>query len=250
VKQKNHRFIALAIAALVVPVLLIGRAYSSDHADTPNIAANPGEDISDVYMFPSPSNANNVVLVMNVHPLIGAGMGTSTYFDPNVLYQFKIDNTGDGVEDLVIQAKFSGTGPTQQVSITGPLKPSTTGSTNVVEHSSNTTGVYNTTFSPAAGIQAFAGPREDPFFIDLDQLFTIFPDRATPITGTPIANPNAPQATSWRPAPGPGVTNPAVDFLSSHNFNVLSIVIELPRSMLTTPTNSVIGLWETTSIPQ
>jgi hypothetical protein len=215
-----------------VPAILITRGYASDHADTPNIAANPGEDITDVFMFPSPSNSNNVVLVMNVHPLINPGAGPATSFDPNVLYQFKIDNTGDGVEDLVIQAKFTGTGPTQTVAIAGPLRPSTTGSSNVVEKPNLVSGTLNTTFSPARNMTVFCGAREDPFFFDLDQFFTIFPDRATPLTGTPVANPNAPQALSFRPAPGQGVVNPAVDFLSAHQFNVLSIVVELPKSAL------------------
>lgn len=232
-KFKARLLTAIGLAALVVPAVLVKRAHASDHADTPNIAANPGTDISDVFMFPSTSNPNNVVLVMNVHPLIGPGAGPATSFDPNVLYQFKIDQNKDGVEDLVIQAKFHGTGPTQTVSIAGPLKPSTTGSTNVLETPWPTTGTINTTFSPTDGMQVFCGAREDPFFFDLDQFFTILPDRATPITGKPISNPNAPQATSWRPAPGPGVTNPAKDFLSVHQFNVLSIVVEVPRSMLT-----------------
>jgi len=232
-KHRVIAYCAIGLVALATPVFLIKRSHASDHADTPNIAANPGEDISDVFIFPSSSNPNNVVLVMNVHPLINPGSGPSTSFDPNVLYQFKVDNTGDGVEDLVIQAQFTGTGPTQGVAIAGPLRPSTTGNSNVKEKAYATTGTLNTTFSPTRGMTVFCGAREDPFFFDLDQFFTIFPDRATPITGTPVSNPNAPQATTFRQAPGPGVTNPAVDFLSAHQFNVLSIVIELPRSMLT-----------------
>jgi len=222
----------LGILAIGAPALLIHRGHASDHADTPNIAANPGQDISDVFMFPSATNAGNIVLVMNVHPLIGPGLGPTTYFDPNVLYQFKIDNTGDGVEDLVIQAKFGPAGPNQTVSIVGPVKPSTTGSTNIVEKGTVSIGTYNKTFSPVPGMKVFCGPREDPFFFDLDQFFTIFPDRATPINGIAVSNPNVPQATTWRPAPGPGVTNPAQDFLSVHQFNVLSIVVELPKGML------------------
>jgi len=225
-KHLVKKLVAVGVAALILPAVLITRAYSSDHADTPNIAANPGQDITDVFMFPSPTNANNVVLVMNVHPLIGPGEGTATFFDPNVLYQFKIDNTGDAVEDLVIQAKFTGTGATQKVAISGPIRPSTTGNANKIEHAFSTTGVYNTTFSPTPGMTVFAGPREDPFFFDLDQFFTIFPDRATPITGTAVANPNQPQATSFRPVAT------AQDFLSVHQFNVLSIVVELPRASL------------------
>lgn len=224
--------VLVGLLAIAAPAILIRRSHASDHADTPNIAANPGEDISDVFMFPSTSNSSNVVLVMNVHPLIGPGQGLNTYFDPNVLYQFKIDNTGDGVEDLVIQARFGTPGPNQTVTIIGPVKPSTTGSNNIVEKGSGKTGVYNTTFSPVPGMKVFCGPREDPFFFDLDQFFTIFPDRATPINGVAVNNPNVPQAGSWRPAPGPGVLNPAQDFLSVHQFNVLSIVVELPKSML------------------
>jgi len=229
---KTRGLFLLGILAIGAPALLIRRGHASDHADTPNIAANPGEDISDVYMFPSTKNPNNIVLVMNVHPLIGAGMGPTTYFDPNVLYQMKIDNTGDGVEDLVIQARFGAPGPNQTVKIVGPVHPSTTGSTNVAEKFTGTPGKYNTSFSPQPGMTAFCGPREDPFFFDLDQFFTIFPDRATPLNGVAVSNPNVPQATTFRPAPGPGVVNPAQDFLSVHQFNVLSIVIELPKSML------------------
>src|ERR1051326_6841483 len=114
------------IGAACIPALLLVRAHGSDHADTPAIAARPGADLTDVFIFPSPTNANNVVLAMCVHPLIPSGMGASVDFDPNVLYQFKIDNNGDFIEDLVIQAKFVGSGASQQVQISMG-KPITTG---------------------------------------------------------------------------------------------------------------------------
>ena len=225
-KHTKTKLIAVGLAAIVAPAVLIGVGRASDHADTPDIAANPGTDLTDVYIFPSPEDSNKVVLAMNVHPLIGPGQGATTYFDPNVLYQFKIDTNGDGVEDKVIQAKFTGTGPTQTVQISGPLRPSTVGTTNQLESPYPKSGTINTTFTPRAGVKVFAGGREDPFFFDLEQFFTIFPDRATPLTGTPVANPNTPQAAGWR---APGV---AKDFLSTGHYNVLSIVIELPRELL------------------
>ncbi len=223
--RKRALLTSAGLMILAVPFLLVQQATGSDHADTREVVAKPGTDISDVYMFPSPENPNNVVFVMNVNPLIARG-GTAS-FDPSVLYQFKIDRTGDAVEDLVIQAKFSGTGAGQTVRIAGPIKPNTTGNMNRLESLYPTVGTVGTTFSPTAGMRVYCGVAEDPFFFDLEQFFTILPDRGVPpnIT-TPPANPNQPMAGSWRSAAN------AVDFLSNGGFNVLTIVVELPKTAL------------------
>lgn len=197
--------------------------------------------MTDLHIFPG-SNPNNVVLAMSVRPLIPAGQGTPAKFsfDTDVLYQFKIDNTGDNVEDLVIQAKFFNTGAGQQVTISGPVKPTRTGTVTTREAPYLTTGTINQTFSPTAGMQVFAGPREDPFFFDLEQFGNILPDRLTPPglkPAPPAGQANIPQATSWRP---PGQ---AKDFLA--NLNVLAFVVELPKSRLG---NGKIRVWETTSV--
>lgn len=220
-------YAAIGLGVIVAPFIVVTRATGSDHADIREVVSQPGTDISDVYMFEAPSNPNNIVLVMNVNPLIPAGGGPAAFFDPNVLYQFKIDRTGDAVEDLVIQAKFGAPGAGQTVQISGPVKPSSTGTINRQEPANPTGGTINTTFSPRSGMKVFCGAREDSFFFDLEQFFTILPDRGVPpgLT-TPPANPNQPMATSWR-APGA-----AVDFLSNGGFNVLSIVVELPKTML------------------
>jgi hypothetical protein len=241
----------VGLAAIAAPAFLIGTGNASDHADTPDIAANPGTDITDVYLFPSETNPKNVVLAMSIHPLIASGQGGSVSFDPNVLYQFKIDNNGDAVEDLVIQAKFSDVGPGQQVMIAGPIKPSMTGTRSRLERTWDMVGTINTSFYPKDNIQAFAGAREDSFFFDLEQFFNILPDRAYPLSGVYVPNPNEPQATSWRPV------GQAVDFLSNGGYNVLSIVVEVPKQMLIAHGNdnrgpnrsSVIALWTTTSVP-
>ena len=103
-------------------------SLASDHADTAEIVNRIGGDMTDVFIFPSPNNPEDVVLVLDAHGLIPGGVrGVS--FDPRVLYQFKIDNTGDIVEDLVIQVKFGSPGPNQAVYVAGPYKPFTTGTT-------------------------------------------------------------------------------------------------------------------------
>ena len=227
---------ALAAGLGAAALLAALPASASDHADTPEIYDNPGTDLSDVFIFPSPEDAGNVVLVMNVRPLIPAGDGMNYWFDPGVLYQFKIDNNRDSIEDLVIQATFSGTGQNQRATLRGPTPPVMTGTDSKLVPANFVSGQINRTFAPRPGMKAFCGVREDPFFFDLERFYEIFPDRKTPLTKVPVADPNAPQALSWRPA---GVAN---DFL--YQFNVLSIVVELPRADLG---GGVIGVWCTTS---
>jgi hypothetical protein len=240
-KSIIKRSLAFTGTALVLTAGLIGvrNARGSDHADTPQIAASAGTDITDVFIFPSPTNSNNVVLTMCVSPLIPTG-GTRA-FDPDVLYQFKIDNTGDKVEDLVIQARFEGTGASQKVMISGPIAPPRIGTMSEVATALSVTGTTNASFSPASGMQVFAGVREDPFFFDLEQFFTILPDRATPISGTAVAlaDANTPKAATWRSA------SAAKDFLIG--FNLLAIVVELPKSALKGSADGKIGVWCTTS---
>lgn len=241
-------FTLLGIAAVITPMLMVHRSAASDHADTPDIFHNPGTDISDVYMFPSPQDSDKVVLAMNVHPLISQGQGRNTFFDPNVLYQFKIDNNGDAVEDLVIQARFKGQGPNQRLELRGPVQPNTVGVLNDDLRGRPINGSINTVINGLNGMKVFAGGREDSFFFDLEQFFNILPDRATPVTGQDVPNPNEPQSTTWR-APGQ-----AVDFLSNGGFNVLSIVVEVPKGLLrgrqgNSAQRNVISLWTTTSVP-
>jgi len=224
--MRRKKFIAAAGGAILVAAVGVQFAIASDHADTQEVVDRPGTDISDVYIFPSPENPDNVVFAMNVNPLIARG-GTAS-FDPDVLYQFKIDMNDDGREDKVIQVRFTGTGANQKVFVSGPSAPNQVGTTNTLLTSNWTAGDVNTPFvMPQLGGKVFAGVREDSFFFDLEQFFTILPDRGVPSGLTsPPTNPNQPMATSWRPA------GQAVDFLSNGGFNVLSIVIEMPKSAL------------------
>jgi hypothetical protein len=223
--MNRKKLFALTGSALLLAIAGSSLVIASDHADTKEVVNRPGSDISDVFVFPSKENPNNVVLVMNVNPLIARG-GTAS-FDSDVLYQFKFDTDNDGREEKVIQVTFGGSGIGQTVNVLGPTTPNEVGSMNTLLRTDSASGTTNTTFNTKSGMKVFAGVREDPFFFDLEQFFTIFPDRGVPAgLTTPPANPNQPMATTWR-APGT-----AVDFLSNGGYNVLSIVIELPKTML------------------
>lgn len=223
----------LGVAALVTAVS-VGTSIASDHQDTPEVELSPRLDINDVYAFPG-SSADRVVLAMTTSSPI---QGSNASFDPDVLYQIKIDNSGDGIEDLVIQATFSGTGTSQQVTLRGPTAPRDIGTkARLLQTGPSVTGAIGGTISGENSMQVFAGLRDDPFFIDLERFFEILPDRR-PSTG-PLSIPANQTATSFR--------NPGIDFLRT--FNALAIVVEVPKSMLTTSTaaDAKFGVWGTTS---
>ena len=231
----------LAVAAVVAAAstIAVRRAAASDHQDNPLVELNPSLDMTDVYAFPG-SAPGRVALVLNSWAFLTPAQTPTTSFDPNLLYQFKIDNTGDAKEDLVIQVTFSGTGANQTVQVRGPIAPPVSGPMgNTVSVTAPViSGAVNTVLGTASGIQVFAGAREEPFFIDLEQFFRIIPDRK-PSTGTLGALPDTATASSFRSAAT------AVDF--TKGFNVLSIVIELPASMLTAGGNAKLGVWGTIS---
>ncbi len=228
-----------ATVALASALALYGvhASRASDHLDSPAVQARPGADITDVYAFPAPDDDKNVVLVMDVHPVIPAGQGRSTFFDPGVMYQLKIDNTGDHVEDSVIQFRADGTGTAQTIHVYGPAKPAQTGTTSSWVGETGTVA-YDKAATLNGGIEVYAGPRKDPFFFDLAQFFKIIPDRAGHAPGV-----KPPAATAS------GFNNPGVDFLSSNKLNVLSLVVELPRTALAPDGGAPgkINLWATTS---
>lgn len=242
---------ALALVAGVLALAsaaLVSRSWGSDHQDTPEVELNPRSDINDVYAFPGASDpANRIAIVVDVASPISPAQTASTRFDANALYQLKIDNTGDGVEDQVIQFVFDDLSDgTQSVTMLGPAQPAATGPDDgMLAVQPTLTGKFGETLGSATAVQLFTGPRDDPFFIDLEQFFKIIPDRR-PETGPLSQIGPAPQATAFRGGPTPPfAAGAAVDYVQG--FNCLSIVLELPKAMLTGSGDGKIGIWATVS---
>src|SRR4029079_15281322 len=95
---RSRRFSIMFAAGIAASVGGIGTLLASDHQDTPEVELNPRMDINDVYAFPSATSADRIVLIMTTSSPIAGQVGS---FDPNLLYQLKIDNGGDANEDLV-----------------------------------------------------------------------------------------------------------------------------------------------------
>ena len=236
------RYVPLAVAPLAAAVLagglLVRDVIGSDHQDTPEVELNPRMDINDVYAFPGASE-DRIVLVMTTSSPLTPSQSARASFDPDLLYQIKIDTNGDAVEDKVLQITFQGEGEGQQVVVRGPVAPPLVGTRNAIAPvPAAVSGPINTNLGTPSGMQVFAGLRDDPFFLDLEQFFRIIPDRK-PVSGPLSQLPNTPTATAFRPA------GSAVDYLKG--FNCLAIVIELPKSQLTSGKSSKIGIWGTIS---
>jgi Domain of unknown function (DUF4331) len=235
------------VAALIVVLAGGGAArlaIGSDHQDTPFVELNPKSDLTDVYAFPGPS-AGRIVLAMDTRAFLTPGEAqdpAQASFDPNLLYQFKIDNNGDAKEDRVIQVTFRGEGGAQRVEVRGPIAPPVQGAmeNEVADITPAVSGALNTNLGDPNGVQVFAGPRDDPFFIDLEAAFCILPDRR-PVGGALSSS----CALSPNPSPPFFFRNPGVNYVNG--FNVNSIVIELPSSMIEGGAPGKLGIWGTIS---
>ena len=201
-------------------------ASAADHRDSMALTADAKADIADVYVFVSPVDADRLVLAMTVDGLIPPSEVGTHRFDPDVLYQWKIDGDGDAVEDLVIQARAVGNGPGQQMVFRGPAVPERAGSESMllrgpdmgrVRVSANREAIISTD----RGVSVFAGVRDDPFFFDLAQFQAILSGNAS------------------------GFRNPGVDTFAGTG--VLALVVELPIEML--GGTSDLAVWGTTSRP-
>jgi hypothetical protein len=203
-------------------VAIAGIVLAADHNDAPAVKGQT-TDITDLYVFQG-ENTANLVLAGNTQGLLAPGSTSGAKFDARTLIQFKIDNNGDNIEDLVIQAIYRD----GKIDVYGPVRPTHAGTRARIEKDDFIGSVPVTPYGAkqpivvtgSRGIKLFAGPRDDPFFFDLDQFHKI----------------TAGQATSF--------SNPGTDTFAGTN--VLSIVIEVPKQLLH-PSTGKIGVWMTTS---
>jgi hypothetical protein len=84
--------------------------YCLDNREAPIVALDTKADISAVFAFRSydAGAVPRVSLILCVDPLQETAVGPNwSPFDPEILYELKIDNNNDGVEDIVFQFRFT-----------------------------------------------------------------------------------------------------------------------------------------------
>jgi hypothetical protein len=251
---KLIHFIGAALTAGAVTT-----AHASSHREAPLIAEDQYVDNTDVYTFISPQDANKLVIVADYVPLLLPASGPNYYkFADDARYEIHIDNDGDAREDITYRWEFDTAVKNESTFLynTGPVTSIDSPNLNVTqtytlykidEHTNKRTKVLeNVPVAPwhagkrsfpnyeqvalqavrsAGGLTAFAGPRDEPFFVDL-HVFDLL---------------------------GVGGSH------TTDGVNVMSIVLEVPiadiaaggtRPASLTQKTSVVGIYASSSRPQ
>mgnify|MGYP000202589437 FL=1 len=215
--KKTKMILGLSLVAISGLILV-----AADHVDAPSVTGNAA-DITDVYTFQG-QETNNLVFAVNTQGLLSPNATSAASFNENVMIEINIDNTGDNVEDLVIQAVKKG----DKMYFFGPYAPTTTGTSSTIKTAAASGSVDISKYGATAitstqnGMKFFAGPRDDPFFFDLGQFQAILGGTAS------------------------GFKNPGTDTFAGTN--VLSVVVEVPKVMLGTA--SSLNVWAETKKKQ
>lgn len=134
--------------------------WAADHKEAPLVGERPPSDIADLYVFGSPGNSDNIVMVMTVNPFTVPEEGLGSNFSPSITYVFQVDNNGDAIADMHVSVDFAAD-QSYDVYISGGIKFSG----QATAPSAETTG-NDPVIASSDGVSVFAGPRDDPFFFD------------------------------------------------------------------------------------
>ncbi|CAA9532528.1 MAG: hypothetical protein AVDCRST_MAG73-1086, partial [uncultured Thermomicrobiales bacterium] len=256
----------LAVLTAVSSVFGLGaqRSGASSHREAPIISQDPAADNTDVYAFVSPDAPATVTLIANYYPFQDPAGGPNFYrFGDDVLYDIHIDADADAVADLTYRFEFStdvqnpdtflyNTGPIDslddedwnvrqfysiteirgddedQLEVEGVVPPVNIGPASTPDYDDLATDAI---VDAGDGLLAFAGQRDDPFFVDLGGIFDLLTIRQPP-----------------------GNAGGGVDDLACTN--VQTIAIQVPIEDLTADgsapsdpedASAVIGVWATAS---
>ena len=252
----------MAFAAMLVLLVPAGM-FASSHREAPITALDHSADVTDWYAFVSFDHPDRVTMVLNVNPLLEPANGPNYFpFDPNVLYEMKVDNNRDGKEDIVFRFQFKTeirlpgvftgfvgnlAGIPPITSLDGP------GSTGLSLRQTYTVTMIKSGVATVLGqgqkliaVPSNVGPRTMPNYQSLfNQGIYNLGNGVRVFAGT-VDDPffidlgAAFDSLNFRMGVGP-VLNPTIDGDDTHNYapdavagyNVNSIVLEVPITMLT-----------------
>jgi len=259
----NYKYSLLFLCAMMLASSI---AWASSHREAPLISGDPLADNTDLYAFRSPDDPNTITLIANYVPFQLPHGGPNYYgFGENIRYEIHIDNDaavpGDeityrftfqqvnndpttffnirlGQENLqttyTLERSIDGGASFQAIVTNGVVPPNNIGPRSITGGAGLSTSYaslfQNAITTATTGEQVFAGPVDDPFWVDLGGIFDL--------GDSPRADGNNSDGVQ--------------------NLNVSALAIQVPISTLlkagapATPTNIldgdyVIGVWASAS---
>lgn len=183
----------------------------ADHSDV----SDPRTDITDLFVFRSPSDPGRSVLILSVHP---DSTEASASLDPAASYELKIDTDGDFEADVAMHVLFDSPPdgePTATVYRSTGRSARRTGPVGEIVVARALVSVGDEAqITKQGGFWFFAGLRSDPWFADVGGFFNDFK-----FTGD--------------------------DYFAARN--VLGIVLEAPNAALAA--NAKVQIWARTMTP-
>jgi hypothetical protein len=273
--MRRSAFVGVAsVAALAAGTLAVSSGSGSSHREAPKILGAPQLDNTDLYAYTAPDAPDKLTVVANWIPFEDPSGGP--YFgklDPKARYYVKVDNTGDGREDVAYRWEFKSqfrnpnsflyAAPTvdsvddpdinfvqtydlyketyrngrvvreRKLANDLPVAPDNVGPKTIPNYAQVSAGAVK---SLQGGYKTFVGPADDAFFIDL----------AVAFDGINIDKPG-------RPGIGLGNQGGGKDDVAGYATH--SFVLQIPESEVTkdgrkvsgpSARNAVVGVWSTT----
>jgi Domain of unknown function (DUF4331) len=211
--MRRHTLARLGAAAALIGTLALSLgsqpAGASSHREAPLISQDPLADNTDLYAFRSPDKPDTVTIVANYIPLEEPNGGPNfATFGNDVRYEINIDNSGDAKPDVTyrwsfysklinpnsflyitfpvdfdaIQQRYNNLNVqqfykleritrhrTQVLGMNIPVAPNNVGPRSTPNYDS----LAAAAIKQIGDTSVFAGPRDDPFFVDLGAIFDL-----------------------------------------------------------------------------
>jgi hypothetical protein len=240
-------------------------AGASSHREAPLISRDPSADNTDTYVFVSPDRQDTVTLIGSWIPGELPQGGPNYYqFDDSVYYTLNVDNNGDAVPDWQYEIKCRSSinngetflynvGPIRtfndpnrnsnqqcdmhevndnmvvQFKPDIPVAPVNIGTKSTPRYERLWESTITTVPAEEGDIKVFAGPSDDPFWVDLGSIFDLLTLRGQP---SPIGY------EFGRKVP--------TDGLNRFNVHTFAVQVPIKRLLKDAPEGeTVIGVWAT-----
>jgi hypothetical protein len=267
---KRAIYLTLAVAMLAGSSLISSSqdTQASSHREAPIISRDPSADNTDTYAFISPDRPDAVTIIGSWIPGEFPQGGPNFYgFADDVVYDLHVDNVGDAKSHITYRFTFKttisnnatflyNTGPIESLDspnlnmwqtytveeiIDGnatviaeglPVPPTNIGPKSTPDYDSLFHAAVQTIPTDEGDIMVFAGPTDDPFWVDLGSVFDLLSLR--------------PQAAPVGYESGP---SEGVDGLAGFNVHSIAIQVPIDHLLADDSDNTVLGVWATSSRP-